>query len=976
MAVINPPTSPRNVLSTEGRTLTLSQVSLTLNMAIGIISGIGFLAFLINGIQQTYWQFYALAGISLITFLFSLNSALKNARGEYSDQDLGWANGFFSILGISTALLIDGAGLLVAVTYVIIALSLTSTLGLFRSGTLSLFLGLTTASIAALAGALSPLPQVQSETMIVILITILAMVVMIFILLGITQFVSTTLQIRLVTAFLAVLIVPLTIATSALSQTAIATNREQIQQNMIDAAEEVALSLDRFFENNLKVIQQEAKADIFSRYFENLKAGKREELDTAEIRMIFRVLELRESSERAYLSSYALLNAGGYNVYDTVQANRGKYEGRRAYFLVPYTTGKPYISPITFNPDGTSYFSFSAPVFNYQNEVVGVLRATYNTLVLQRFVTNYAGFGGPNTHVIVFDENLIRLADTYQPEMIFTTVTALTPQQRAELIIQKRIPDLPMIRPVYNADLARFLQTSELNKGAILEIEEGNEGNEAQEKPEIAGVAPMKTMPWKVVFFQAEFDETPIRKSQTRVATVIATLLAYVLGFVAVGVSNLLASPLKDLANIARRIAAGDLKARSEVRTSDEFGTLATVFNQMAEQLEKLVSELEERVAQRTAELERRNQALTYRTNQLNTIAQVARGIVSAQELTRFLENVTELISDRFGFYHVGIFLLDANREYAVLRAANSPGGKRMLARSHMLKVGETGIVGYVTSTGQPRIALDVGQDAVFFNNPDLPTTRSEMALPLKVGEEIIGALDVQSEVPNAFSPEDLSVFTTLADQVAIAIYNNQLYNETLRALAEAQQLHRQYLQQEWAKEVQTHRHRGFRYTIKGVEPIHESLDWKDIEYVYETGKPYIFTETLDDQTQRAVMAVPISIRGETIGVIRVQDQGEARVWSDNELQAVQDVAQQVGVALETARLFEKTVHRAERERRVLEITGKIRSTNDPQEMLQIAAAELQRVLGASKAQIFLLSEDGEDTSSHGNGSGSKNGNE
>lgn len=973
MAVINPPTSPRSALSSEGNALTLSQVSLTLNMVIGIISGIGVVAFLINGIQHAYWQFYTLAGISLVTFIFSLNSALKNLRSEYSDRDLGWVNGFFSILGIATALLIDGAGLLVAVTYIIIALSLTSTIGLFRSGTMSLFLGLTTASVAALAGALSPFPQVQSETMLVVLITIMVMAIMIFILLGITQFVSTTLQIRLVTAFLAVLIVPLTISSTALSQTAIATNRNQIQQNMIDAADEVALSLDRFFENNIKVIQQEAKADIFARYFENLKTGKKEELDTAEIRMIFRVLELRESSERAYLSSYALLNAGGYNVYDTILANRGRYEGRRDYFIVPYTTGKPYISPITFNLDGTSYFHFSAPIFNNENEVVGVLRATYNTLVLQRFVMSYAGFGGPNTHVLVFDDNLVRLADTYKPDMIFTTVTALTPQQRAELIIQKRIPDLPMIRPVYNADLARFLQTSDLNKGAILEIEGGNGNNEDIEKPEIAGVAQMKMMPWKVVFFNAEFDETPFRKSQTRVATIIATLLAYGLGFIAVGVSNLLSSPLRDLANIARRIAAGDLKARTEVRTSDEFGTLGTVFNQMAEQLEKLVSELEERVAQRTAELERRNQALTYRTNQLNTIAQVARGIVSAQELTRFLENVTELISDRFGFYHVGIFLLDANREYAVLRAANSPGGKRMLARSHMLKVGQTGIVGYVTSTGKPRIALDVGQDAVFFNNPDLPTTRSEMALPLKVGDEIIGALDVQSELPNAFSNEDMNVFATLADQVAIAIYNNQLYNETLRALAEAQQLHRQYLEQEWTKEVRSHKHRGFRYSAKGIEPIHDSLEWKDVEFVYETGKPYIFTEALEDNTQRAVMAVPISVRGETIGVIRVQDQGEARVWSDNELQAVLDVAQQVGVALETARLFEKTVHRAERERRVLEITGKIRSTNDPQEMLQIAAAELQRTLGASKAQIFLLSEEGDETSPRGNGNGSGN---
>jgi len=178
------------------------------------------------------------------------------------------------------------------------------------------------------------------------------------------------------------------------------------------------------------------------------------------------------------------------------------------------------------------------------------------------------------------------------------------------------------------------------------------------------------------------------------------------------------------------------------------------------------------------------------------------------------------------------------------------------------------------------------------------------------------------------------------------------LYSETARALTEAQNVHRQYLRQEWNRDISVRRSRAFRYTPHGVAA--RAIDTPDIQEAITTGQPYIETETLADSTTRAVMAVPIQLRGETIGVIRVQDQGVDRSWSSDEVLAVQDVAQQVGVALENARLFEKTVQRAEREKKVLEITGLIRSTNDPQQMLEIAASEIQKALGVTRAQIIL----------------------
>src|SRR5919108_140765 len=189
---------------------------------------------------------------------------------------------------------------------------------------------------------------------------------------------------------------------------------------------------------------------------------------------------------------------------------------------------------------------------------------------------------------------------------------------------------------------------------------------------------------------------------------------------------------------------------------------------------------------------------LQRRAKQFESIAHVARTISSTRNLDVLLSQITTVISQEFGFYHVGIFLLDTAKEYAVLSAANSPGGKYMLERGHRLRIGETGLVGFVTATGKPRVAMDTGADAVFFDNPDLPETRSEMALPLHVGEDIIGALDVQSTEPNSFLQEDINILSTLADQVSIAIQNARQFEETRKVLNESEVLSRQFIQTGW----------------------------------------------------------------------------------------------------------------------------------------------------------------------------------
>lgn len=355
------------------------------------------------------------------------------------------------------------------------------------------------------------------------------------------------------------------------------------------------------------------------------------------------------------------------------------------------------------------------------------------------------------------------------------------------------------------------------------------------------------------------------------------------------------------------------------------------------QKLQELTQNQEKRIEERTLELEKTNILSERRARQFETITRISRTINSAQNLLELLPRISEVVSEQFGFYHVGIFLVDASSKYAALVAANSPGGKRMLARSHQLKVGEQGIVGYVTGSGDPRIALDVGIDSTYFNNPDLPGTHSEMALPLKITGSVIGALDVQSTERNAFTKDDVEVLSTLADQISLAIQNARLFDQTQKALAESEAIYRQNFRGSWSRLPEQQKLSGYRYTASGASPIFESGNLGDQN-----------TKVI---SQRQETSVPIILRGETIGTLSVQIPKSERISAD-QIDLIKAVAERVALSAENARLFEETSTRATRERLVSDITTKIRSTNDPQEMIQTAMEELQRVLGATRIEI------------------------
>ncbi|MBN2043667.1 MAG: GAF domain-containing protein [Anaerolineales bacterium] len=357
-------------------------------------------------------------------------------------------------------------------------------------------------------------------------------------------------------------------------------------------------------------------------------------------------------------------------------------------------------------------------------------------------------------------------------------------------------------------------------------------------------------------------------------------------------------------------------------------------------ELQEIRSYLEEEVAENTKQLERRSRYL-------EAGAKVAGATISTQNLETMLEAVVNEVGSQFGFYHVGIFMLDEEKKWAVLRSASSEGGKRMIARNHRLAVGRQGIVGFVTSLGQGRISQDIGDDRVHTPAEELPETRSEMALPLTVRGEIIGAIDIQDTKPEAFTEDDITVLQTMADQIALAIENIRLFSQTQETLEEVQRLYGEYSQQAWHEAHQRNLLSSYRYFSGNVT----RLDKSDPLRVSED-----------------TVSIPVEVRGVHLGEIKISKGEENAQWTDEELKLLNSLSEQLGIALDSARLFNESQLRATTEHTISAINSQLWETMDINSILRTTAQNLRESLALPELTIRMASPEVElEASSNGN---------
>jgi len=373
-------------------------------------------------------------------------------------------------------------------------------------------------------------------------------------------------------------------------------------------------------------------------------------------------------------------------------------------------------------------------------------------------------------------------------------------------------------------------------------------------------------------------------------------------------------------------------------------------------QLQTLSVDLEKRVEERTLELQRRSSELEAISNrfqrraiQLQAVAQVGRAITSMQSLESLLPRVAAVIAKQFEIYHVGIFMLDDAGEFAILSAANSPDGHKMIEQGYRLPVGTGGSVGYAARIGQPRATANTDADTLYVNNLGLPNMCSELALPLKISSEIIGVLDLQSENPSAFGRQDIELLTIVADQVAIAIQNARRFQETQKSSLETETLYGDSVRKQWVAYTRERDNAGYRYSGTTVKPLLQKAEGPNISQAVLSKVP-----STNQENTRSQLAVPIQLRGQVIGILNIEFPGK-RNWDQDEIDITQSIADRVALAIENARLLQDAQSRAAKERVIGDIAAKLSTSNNMDSIFQTAAQELGLVMPDAEVVVQFL---------------------
>lgn len=374
-------------------------------------------------------------------------------------------------------------------------------------------------------------------------------------------------------------------------------------------------------------------------------------------------------------------------------------------------------------------------------------------------------------------------------------------------------------------------------------------------------------------------------------------------------ISRSVSQPVRSIITVFEKIQAGDLSQRAPIASTDEIGELAVYFNRMVSRLEELQGDLEKQVQQRTAQLRATNE-----------VGQIASSILDEDVLAR---EVINLITTRFGYYHAAIFMIDTTNTWADLKEATGRAGQTLRSQHYRLQIGGRSMVGQAISTRQARVSMDVGIEAMRVDNPLLPDTRSEIALPLIVGNRVLGALDVQSRQINAFKETDIETLQGMANQVAIALENARLFKETRESLEELRAVHQQYITNAWIDKMRSSRIEA-RAELPG---------------------------SAADSGPVNTISVPLMLREQKLGEITLESDSD---WSSEDKTMIEAVATQVAISLENARLIEDSQQSALRERLAAEITEKIWLSSSIDGILQTAIRELGRSLEASDATIRL----------------------
>jgi len=379
------------------------------------------------------------------------------------------------------------------------------------------------------------------------------------------------------------------------------------------------------------------------------------------------------------------------------------------------------------------------------------------------------------------------------------------------------------------------------------------------------------------------------------------------------------------------------------------------------------------------------------RAQQLLTTAEIARDVSSALQPEELLGRVVNLVRDRFGFYQVSVFLIDPAGEYAVLRESTGEAGRQLKKAGHKLGVGSKSIVGQAIATGKPLVVNDVALDPTYLPNPLLPDTRAELAIPLTIGERVLGIIDVQSTQTNVFSPDDVKILQMLADQLSTAIANSELFAETQKNLAQQRLLYQVTTSAASISnldEALINVVNGLKVIMEGIRitfllynpatnefEVKASAGYENEEEINRfktrvgvgvTGIAardhqviYLNDVTKDprylslDKEVMSELALPLIFRNEVLGVLNLESP-QPYAFTEGDQDVLATLASSVAVDIANTRLLGQIRQQVDSQRQLFEAANKIRRSVELKTILETSANEIGKILGAQRIQIEI----------------------